>query len=354
MKRREFLSLMGGAVAGGTAAAFPRQAGAQALAWPQRVVRIIVPFVPGGGTDAVARILAAGLSKSAGYQIVIENKGGGSTNIGTEAVAHAAPDGYTVLFCSLPFAINRFLFTTLGWDSFTDFAPVTLLATYPDLMAVPNTSPAKSVAEFIAYAKANGGKTTFSSSGTGTSTHLAGELFKRRAGIEMTHIPYRGAGPALTDLIAGRVDVVFNTFGATLSLVRAGQLRGLAVTSVQRFCGGAGPADGRRNRAAGLRRHRVVRALCPRAYTAGDRAQAQRRHGRRARGARHPRQAGAARRRGGRLDAGGARPAPQGRDRAVGPRHQGGEHQERVTSQSRMGLLVTPRRGPARLLFANV
>jgi tripartite-type tricarboxylate transporter receptor subunit TctC len=230
MKRREFLSLIGGA-----AAAFPRRASAQTLNWPQRVVRIIVPFVPGGGTDAVARILAAGLSKSAGYQIVIENKGGGSTNIGTEAVAHAAPDGYTVLFCSLPFAINRFLFATLGWDSFNDFAPVTLLATYPDLMAVPNSSPAKSVAEFIAYAKANGDKTTFSSSGIGTSTHLAGELFKRRAGIEMTHVPYRGAGPALTDLIAGRIDVVFNTFGATLSLVRAGQVRGLAVTSAQRF-----------------------------------------------------------------------------------------------------------------------
>jgi tripartite-type tricarboxylate transporter receptor subunit TctC len=230
MKRREFLSLVGGAMA-----AFPRGASAQALNWPQRVVRIIVPYVPGGGTDAVARILATGLSKSAGYQIVIENKGGGSTNIGTEAVAHAAPDGYTVLFCSLSFAINRFLFTTLGYDSFTDFAPVTLLATYPDLMAVPNTSPAKSVAEFIAYAKANGGKTTFSSSGTGSSPHLAGELFKRRAGIEMTHIPYRGAGPGLTDVIAGRVDVVFNTFGATLGLVRDGLLRGLAVTSAKRF-----------------------------------------------------------------------------------------------------------------------
>jgi tripartite-type tricarboxylate transporter receptor subunit TctC len=198
-------------------------------------VRIIVPFVPGGGTDAIARILATGLSKSAGYQIVIENKGGGSTNIGTEAVAHAAPDGYTILFCSLPFAINRFLFTTLGYDSFADFAPVTLLATYPDLMAVPTTSPARSVGEFIAYAKSNGGKTTFASSGTGTSPHLAGELFKRRAGIEMTHIPYRGAGPAITDVIGGRVDVTFNTFGATLSLVREGQLRGLAVTSAKRF-----------------------------------------------------------------------------------------------------------------------
>jgi tripartite-type tricarboxylate transporter receptor subunit TctC len=141
MKRREFLSLLGGA-----AAAWPRAALAQtAPNWPQRVVRIVVPYVPGGGTDAIARILAAGLSKSAGYQIIIENKGGGATNIGTEAVAHAAPDGYTVLFCSLSFAINRFLFPTLGYDSLVDFAPVTLLATYPDLMAVPNASPAKTV-----------------------------------------------------------------------------------------------------------------------------------------------------------------------------------------------------------------
>jgi len=232
MKRRDFLSLLGGA-----AATLPHRAIAQTAAahWPERVVRIIVPYVPGGGTDAVARILAAGLSKSVGYRIVVENKGGGSTNIGTQDVAHAAPDGYTVLFCSLPFATNRFLFATLGYDSFTDFAPVTLVAAYPDLMVVPNSSPAKSVAEFIAYAKNNGGKTTFASSGTGSSNHLAGELFKRRAGIEMTHIPYRGVGPAVTDLIAGRVDVIFDSFGSALPLVRAGQLRGLAVTSVKRF-----------------------------------------------------------------------------------------------------------------------
>ncbi len=232
MRRREFLSLLGGAVAARGASA---QTAPMAQTWPQRVIRIVVPYVPGGGTDAIARILATGLTRSAGYQIVIENKGGGATNIGTEAVAHAAPDGYTVLFCSLSFAINRFLFLALGYDSMVDFAPVTLIATYPDLMAVPNASPARSVAEFIAYAKRNGGKTTFASSGTGSSPHLAGELFKRRAGIEMTHIPYRGAGPAVTDVIAGRVDVIFNTFGSTLSLVREGQLRGLAVTSAQRF-----------------------------------------------------------------------------------------------------------------------
>jgi tripartite-type tricarboxylate transporter receptor subunit TctC len=237
MKRRDILSLIGTSLLGGAAAAWPHDAHAQPTtpAWPQRVVRIIVPYVPGGGTDAIARILAAGLSQSAGYQIIIENKGGGSTNIGTEAVAHAAPDGYTILFCSLSFAINRFLFPTLGYDALADFAPVSLIASYPDLMVVPNSSPAKSVAEFIAYAKANGGKTTFASPGTGSSPHLAGELFKRRAGIEMTHIPYRGAGPAVTDVIAGRVDVIFNTLGSTLALVREHQLRGLAVTSANRF-----------------------------------------------------------------------------------------------------------------------
>jgi len=237
MRRREFLSLLGGASAAALPAP-PRRALAQATpAWPQRVVRTVVPYVPGGGTDAIARILGAGLQKSAGYQVIIENKGGGSTNIGTEAVAHAAADGYTILFASLSFAINRFLFTSLGYDAVTDFAPVSLLATYPDLMAVPNASPAKTVAEFIAYAKQNGGRTTFASPGAGSSPHLAGELFKRRAGIEMTHIPYRGAGPALTDVIAGRVDVIFNTLGSTLSLVRERQLRGLAVTSAQRFAG---------------------------------------------------------------------------------------------------------------------
>src|SRR5258707_8748508 len=140
MKRRDVLSLLAGAVA-----ALPHAANAQTTAqtWPQRVVRIIVPYVPGGGTDAIARILAAGLSKSAGYQIVIENKGGGATNIGTEAVAHAAPDGYTVLFCSLSFAINRFLFPTLGYDSFADFAAVTLLGAHSPLVVVPERSPAE-------------------------------------------------------------------------------------------------------------------------------------------------------------------------------------------------------------------
>jgi tripartite-type tricarboxylate transporter receptor subunit TctC len=227
IERRKLLAGLGGAMA-----LWPP--GALAQVWPQRLVRIVVPYAPGGGTDAFARILAAGLSKSSGYQIIVENKSGGSTNVGTEAVARAAADGYTILFGSPAFAINRFLFPTLAYDALKDFAPVSLLASFPDIMAVPNTSPAKTVSEFIAYAKSNGGRTTFTSSGVGSSPHLAGELFKRRAGIDMTHIPYRGSNPAATDTIAGRVDVFFDTFASALPLVRGGQLRGLAVTSAKR------------------------------------------------------------------------------------------------------------------------
>jgi tripartite-type tricarboxylate transporter receptor subunit TctC len=198
-------------------------------------VRLVVPFTPGGGTDGVARILAQRLSEIWGQQMVIENKGGAGSNLGAEAVARSDPDGYTVLIGSLPLAVNRFIYPSLSYDAFTDFAPVTLICLYPNLMIVPNSSPVKSVKEFIAYGKANSGRVTFGSSGTGTSTHLAGELFKRMAGIEMTHVPYRGVSSALNDLIPGRLDVMFNTAGGTLMQARAGQVRGLAVTSAKRF-----------------------------------------------------------------------------------------------------------------------
>jgi tripartite-type tricarboxylate transporter receptor subunit TctC len=207
---------------------------AQAQTWPSRFVRLVVPFPPGGGTDAIARIFAARVSVQWGQQMVVENKGGGATNIGTEMVARSDPDGYTMLFQSMPFAVNRFLFASLPYDPVTDFAPVSLLCDYPNVMVVPISSPVRSVADFIAHANANKGKITFASSGNGTSTHLAGELFKRMAGIEMTHVPYRGAGPALNDLLPGRVDVTFNTMGAVLPFVQAGKLRALAVTSAKR------------------------------------------------------------------------------------------------------------------------
>jgi len=202
--------------------------------WPNRFVRLVVPFPPGGGTDAIARVVAGKLSDMWGQQMVIENRGGGATNIGTEAVVRADPDGYTMLLQSMPLAVNRFLFPVLNFDPIDDLAPVTLLCEYTNIMAVPITSPARSVTEFIAYAKANRGKVAFASSGHGTSVHLSGELFKRMAGIEMLHVPYRGAGPALNDLLPGRVDVMFNNIGAVLPLIQGGKLRGLAVTMAKR------------------------------------------------------------------------------------------------------------------------
>ena len=205
-----------------------------AQTWPSRFVKLVVPFPPGGGTDAIARIVAGKLSEIWGQQVVVENRGGAATNIGTEAVARAEPDGYTLLLCSLNMAVNRYLFPTLSYDPVADFAPVSLICDYPNVMAVPITSPARSVAEFIDYAKTNKGKITFASSGHGTSVHLSGELFKRMAGVEMLHVPYRGAGPALNDLIPGRVDVMFNNIGAVLPLIQGGKLRGLAVTTAKR------------------------------------------------------------------------------------------------------------------------
>src|SRR5882672_9959831 len=168
---------------------------AQAQSWPNRFVRLVVPFPPGGGTDAIARIVAGKLSEIWGQQMVVENRGGGASNIGHEAVARAEPDGYTILIASMPLAVNRFLFPSLNYDPVADLAPVSLICDYPNIMVVPVSSPARSVADFIAHAKANKGKITFASSGHGTSVHLSGELFKRMAGIEMLHVPYRGAGP---------------------------------------------------------------------------------------------------------------------------------------------------------------
>jgi tripartite-type tricarboxylate transporter receptor subunit TctC len=208
--------------------------GAAGQTWPKRFVRLVVPFPPGGGTDAIARVVAGKLSDIWGQQMVVENRGGGGANIGMEAVARAEPDGYTMLLTSMPLAVNRYLYPSLGYDPVADLAPVSLLCDYPNIMAVPITSPAHSVTEFIANAKANPGKIAFASSGHGTSVHLSGELFKRMAGIEMLHVPYRGAGPALNDLLPGRVDVMFNNIGAVLPLIQGGKLRGLAVTTAKR------------------------------------------------------------------------------------------------------------------------
>src|SRR5262245_27732027 len=203
--------------------------------WPTRFVRLIVPFPPGGGTDNVGRIISARLSEIWGQQMVIENRGGGGSNVGNEAAAKSPPDGYTILFAAFPFATNQFLYSKLPYDPVADFSPITLIGTFPNILVVPNTSPAKSVAELIAFAEANRGDVTFGSSGIGTSPHLNGELFMRMAGFEMTHIPYRGAGPAITDLIPGRLTMMFNTSGSLMPHVQAGRLRALAVSSGKRF-----------------------------------------------------------------------------------------------------------------------
>lgn len=229
--RRRFFALAGGALLPSFGI---RGVSAQASSWPNRFVRLVVPFPPGGGTDAIARVIAGRLSELWGQQMVVENKGGAATNIGTEFVARSDSDGYTMLLQSMPMAVNRFLFPTLPYDAIADFAPVSLICDYPNVMAVPITSPAKSVKEFIDYANANKGKVTYASSGHGTSVHLSGELFKRMANVELRHIPYRGAGPALNDLIPGRVDVMFNNIGAVLPLIQGGKLRGLAVTTAKR------------------------------------------------------------------------------------------------------------------------
>jgi tripartite-type tricarboxylate transporter receptor subunit TctC len=229
LSRRRILHLAAGAAA---SPALPRGAGAQA--YPSRYVRLVVPFPPGGGGDALARPLANRLSEMWGQQVVIENKGGAGGNIGSQAVATSAPDGYTLLLGSAFLAINSFLYPSSGYNPVTDLSPVTLLTIIPNLMMVPNSLPVKSVKEFIDYARANRGKVTFASTGIGASPHLSGELFKRKAGIEMTHVPYRGAGPALNDLIPGRIDAMFSNLPGVLPQVQGGTVRGLAVTSAKR------------------------------------------------------------------------------------------------------------------------
>jgi tripartite-type tricarboxylate transporter receptor subunit TctC len=229
IQRRRFLHLASGAVA---LPALSRIACAQA--YPSRYVRLIVPFAPGGGLDAVAHPLAFRLSEVWGQQVVIENKAGAGTTIGVRAATQSAPDGYTLLIAANDIAYDDLFYPTLGFDPVKDLAPVTVICKFPNLMVVPNSSPAKSVGEFIDYAKANKGKISYASAGSGTTPHLSGELFKQMAGVEMTHVPYRGVGPALNDLIPGRVDVMFGTMTGTWLQAQNGVLRALAVTSGKR------------------------------------------------------------------------------------------------------------------------
>ena len=231
MKRRAFLRLAA------SAAALPAIGqSAVAQVWPIRTVRLLVGFPPGGGADAAARIVANRLSEIWGQPVVVENRGGAGGNIAINAAAHSSPDGYTMALAITAPAIYGFLLGSLSYDPIIDLAPVTLIGTYPTILAVSNSSLIKSVQEYIDTAKSNPTKVTFASPGVGTTGHLAGELFKRMAGVDITHVPYRGVGAGgMTDLMAGRVDSMFNTTGSLLQAVKSGQLRGLGVSSRQRF-----------------------------------------------------------------------------------------------------------------------
>jgi tripartite-type tricarboxylate transporter receptor subunit TctC len=229
LPRRQFLHLAAGA------AALPATSDiAPAQTYPSRPVRWIVGFAPGGGNDIIARLMGQWLSERLGQPFVIENRPGGGSNIATEVVVNAPPDGYTVLLAGIPNAFNASLFGKLNFNFIRDIAPVAGIIRVPLVMVVNPSVPANTVPEFIAYAKANPGKINMASAGTGGGTHLAGELFKTMAGVNLVHVPYRSNGPALVALLGGQAEVLFPTLSSSIEYIRTGKLRGLAVTTAMR------------------------------------------------------------------------------------------------------------------------
>ena len=216
------------------AAALAGAGPAFAVDYPVRPVKWIVPYPPGGTTDVLARIIAQWLSEKMGQAFVVENKPGGGNNIGVEAVVTAPPDGYTMLLVNPANGINATLYKDLRFNFIRDIAPVAGIVRTPNVMEVTSAFPAKTVAEFIAYCKANPGKINMASSGSGTSVHLSGELFKSMTGCQMLHVPYKGAGPALADLISGQVHVLFDNLPSSAGHIKGGRIRALAVTSAER------------------------------------------------------------------------------------------------------------------------
>jgi tripartite-type tricarboxylate transporter receptor subunit TctC len=229
LQRRQFLRLAAGV------AALPTLPGAaRAQAYPSRPIRLLVGFAPGGGTDVMARLMQQGLTERLGQQIVIENRPGAGTNIATEAVVHAAPDGYTLLAASLANAGNATLYGDLKFNFIRDTVPIAGIALDPFVLQVTPALPVKTIPELIAYAKANPGKVNYGSGGIGSGNQLTAEMLKMMAGIDLVHVPYRGAGPAMVDLMGGQVQVMFNTMGASIQHVRAGKLRALGVATKTR------------------------------------------------------------------------------------------------------------------------
>jgi tripartite-type tricarboxylate transporter receptor subunit TctC len=209
-------------------------AGAADADYPSRPIKWIVPYPPGGTTDLLARLMGQWLSQRLGQQVIIENRAGGGNNIGTEMAVRAPADGYTIFLVNPANAINATLYTKLPFNFLNDMEPIAGIVRVPNVMTVTKNFPAKNVAEFIEYGKKNPGKINMASSGAGTSVHLSGELFKYMTGIDMKHIPYKGAGPAITDLISGQVDVLFDNMPSIIGHIRAGSVRALGVTTAQR------------------------------------------------------------------------------------------------------------------------
>ena len=229
LPRRQFLHLAAGAAALSVLSGIAR-----AQAYPSRPIRWVVGFAPGGATDIIARLMGQWLSERLGQSVVIENRPGAGSNLATEVVVNAPPDGYTLLLVGPSHAVNATLYPKLNYNFIRDIAPIASISREPLVMVVNPSVPAKTVAEFIAYAKANPGKLNMASSGIGTSVHVGGELFKMMTGINMLHVPYHGAAPAITDLIGGRMQVMFATLPSSIAYIKAGNLRALAVTTARR------------------------------------------------------------------------------------------------------------------------
>ena len=202
-------------------------------AFPDKPIRLVVPFAPGGGTDLIARTLAAGMSPELGQQVIVDNKPGAGTIIGMDAVAKSAPDGYNIVIATFAHAINPSLQPKLPYANDKAFTPITLIGKGPNVLVVRADSPYKTVKDIVDAARAKPGRLTYASQGNGTSAHLAGEMFTNLAKVEMIHVPYRGAGPAITDLIGGQVDMIFGTAAAVATMLDSGKLRAIAVTTPQ-------------------------------------------------------------------------------------------------------------------------
>jgi tripartite-type tricarboxylate transporter receptor subunit TctC len=227
--RRQFLRLAAAAIAAPAGARIAR-----AQAYPARSVRLIIGYTPGGSADITARLMGQWLTERLGQTVVVESRPGGGTNIATEAVVRAPADGYTLLLVAPANAINATLYEKLNYDFIRDMAPVAGLIRFPNIMEVNPSVPAKNIPEFIAYAKANPGKINYASSGNGSTIHMSAELFKMMAGVDLVHVPYRGGAPALTDMLGGQVQVMFDNMPTSIEHVRAGRLRPLGITSATR------------------------------------------------------------------------------------------------------------------------